>query len=119
MQIILVVLFIAFLIAMWLINRNRVQPPGTYDSEDYRSSGSIGDEGPRAYDSPDHRSGGSIGGSNRRAGQRTYDSPDHDSGGSIGGGPKVRGRAAPPRRGSRERPEHDDEDFRSGGSTGG
>lgn len=97
--------------------------PGRYDSPEYRSRGSIGDAEGGAYDSPEHRSGGSIGG---RGGVRTYDSPGVESRGSIGGAPRRRetrerstgdtGRR--PRRGP-EKPRHDDEDYRSGGSIGG
>ncbi|HSJ57987.1 MAG TPA: hypothetical protein VLC95_12445 [Anaerolineae bacterium] len=115
MPIILIVLFVAFLIGMWLMRRNQVAPPGTYDSEDYRSGGSIGG-GRRTYDSPEYRSGGSIGGQ----GRRTYDDPEYRSGGSIGGGPSVRGTASPTReRRQATRPVYDDDEFESGGSIGG
>lgn len=80
----IILLLIAAVAAIYLYNRNRTPPAGTYDDKNTRSSGSIGG-GTRAHDSPDVRSGGSIGG-----GAKTYDSPDHESSGSIGGQPVER-----------------------------
>jgi hypothetical protein len=109
----LIVIAVILLIAWYFFNRNRVAPRGTYDDENYRSSGGIG--GQPDYDDPNFRSTGSIGGSNRPS----YDAPDVESRGSIGGAPasssRPRAEAAP----DRDRPRHDSKDFKSGGSIGG
>ena len=89
----LIILGVIALLAIYLFNRNRVRPRGTYDDKDYRSSGSIG--GGPAYDDEDYRSSGSIGG--QRGTRSTPASTDADS----------------------DRPRHDSRDFGSGGSIGG
>ena len=84
---IVVILLVVALIALYLYNRNRVAPPGSYNDEDYRSQGSIGGSNRGAYDDPEFRSGGSIGGGpdKEKQGTKSHDSPDYKSGGSIGG----------------------------------
>jgi hypothetical protein len=84
---ILGIILVIALIALYLYNRNRIEPQGTYDDKDYRSRGSIGGSKERDYDDPDFRSGGSIGGdpTKEKKGTKSYDSPDYKSGGSIGG----------------------------------
>ena len=109
----LIILGVIVLLAIYLFNRNRVRPRGTYDNEDYRSSGSIG--GGPAYDDEDYRSSGSIGGSS----QRDYDSPDFDSGGSIGGQRRQTESRPVSTDGNSDWPRHDSRDFGSGGSIGG
>jgi hypothetical protein len=114
----LIILGVIILIALYLFNRNRVQPRGTYDDKDSRSSGSIG--GSPAYDDEDYRSGGSIGGSS----QTDYDSPDYDSTGSIGGQQRTVNntpvnRSSKPVNSGTEQPQHNSSDFKSGGSIGG
>lgn len=108
----LIILGIIALVALYLYNRNRTPPRGTYDDKNYRSGGSIGG-GPGAYDDPDVRSGGSIG-----SGQSAYDSRDHESSGTIGGDrPEPRSRRSVDA--EQERPQYDSDDFESGGSIGG
>jgi hypothetical protein len=113
----LIILGVLLLLGLYLFNRNRTPPRGTYDDKNYRSGGSIGG-GPGAYDDPDYRSGGSIGGS-----QSSYDSPEHQSGGSIGGNRTTSTSRRPVADEavdrSTERPRHDSPDFKSGGSIGG
>lgn len=108
----LIILGILLLVGLYLYNRNRTPPRGTYDDKNYRSGGSIGG-GPGAYDDPDVRSGGSIGGR-----QSAYDSRDHESGGTFGGdSPEPRARR--PVDTDQERPQYDSDEFESGGSIGG
>ena len=111
----LIIIGIIALLIAYLYNRNRVQPHGTYDNEDYGSSGSIG--GNPAYDDENYGSSGSIGGSSQTA----HDSPDFKSGGSIGGqrpsSANNRPHVGKPQ--GSERPRHDSRDFNSGGSIGG
>jgi hypothetical protein len=77
----IIIIGLIVLAALYFYNRSRPAAPGTYDDEDYRSSGSIGGgKRDRAYDDPDVRSSGSIGG-----GKRAHDEPEFKSGGSIGG----------------------------------
>lgn len=109
-----IVIGVILLIVWYFFSRNRVAPRGTYNDENYRSSGSIGGT-QRGYDDPDLRSTGSIGGSNRPS----YDAPDVESRGSIGGAPSSQRPRSQPRPEDRERPRHDSKDFKSGGSIGG
>lgn len=75
----IIIIAVVALVALFLYNRSRSAPRGTYDDKSTRSSGSIGG-GTRAYDDKSTRSSGSIGG-----GTRSNDSPVHKSSGSIGG----------------------------------
>ena len=112
---IITIIVLLILLGLYLYNRNKPAPRGTYDDKDHRSSGSIGG-GTRAYDDKDHRSSGSIGG-----GERAYDSPEHKSSGSIGGDNRSERRTSTNRESvttNKERPKHDDERFKSGGSFG-
>ncbi len=102
------------LLGIYLYNRNRVKPRGTFDDENYRSGGSIG--GGPAHDDENYRSGGSIGGSSQTA----HDSPDFKSGGSIAGQKRTVSSPSPKTTNSgSEKPRHDSRDFKSGGSIGG
>jgi len=80
---ILIAIGVVAIVALYLYNRNKPAPHGTYDDKKLRSDGSIGG-GTRAHDDPTMRSSGSIGGA-APGDDRSYDSPDHRSGGSIGG----------------------------------
>lgn len=80
---IIIIVAVVALLALFLYNRSRPAPRGTYDDKNSRSSGSIGG-GTRAHDDENVRSSGSIGG-----GTRAYDTPSTSSGGSIGGGPST------------------------------
>jgi hypothetical protein len=110
----LIILGIIVLLGIYLYNRNRVKPRGTYDDKNFRSGGSIG--GNPAHDDKNFRSGGSIGGSSKTA----HDSPDFKSGGSIAGQKRTVSNpsSATTERGP-EKPRHDSRDFKSGGSIGG
>jgi hypothetical protein len=126
----IIVGIVALLVGLYLFNRSRIPPQGTYDDKNYRSGGSIGGQ-QSSYDSPDVRSGGSIGGQ-----QSTVDSPDYRSSGTIGGNRPVtsnRPTASPPppvtdsRRSvsqeplnrERDRPSYNSAEHRSSGSIGG
>lgn len=74
-----IIVVVVALIGLFLYNRSRPAPQGTYDDKKVSSSGSIGG-GTRAHDDPNVRSSGSIGG-----GVRAYDTPNETSSGSIGG----------------------------------
>lgn len=83
-----IILAVVVLVALYLYNRSRPAPRGTYDDPNVRSSGSIGG-GPRANDDPNFTSSGSIGG--RSTDERkdepvkpTHDDPNFKSGGSFG-----------------------------------
>lgn len=115
-----IIIAVVALLALFLYNRNRPAPRGTYDDRHARSSGSIGG-GDRAYDDPGHRSSGSIGGD-----QRGYDAPEQESRGSIGGSDNQHSAlnerhddtdTTRERIGSQR--QHDDERFKSKGSIGG
>ena len=79
---IIIILGVLLLLGYILYTRSRPAPPGTYDDEDVRSSGSIGGR-QKAYDDKDVRSSGSIGDGDE--GAKAYDDPEHRSGGSFGG----------------------------------
>jgi hypothetical protein len=81
---ILIIVVALALLALFLYNRSRPAPPGTYNDRDLQSGGSIGG-GRRTYDDPDVESSGSIGG-----GKRAHDDPGLRSRGSIGGDDSVR-----------------------------
>ncbi len=81
-----IIVVVVALIALFIYNRSRPAPHGTYDDKKVSSSGSIGG-GTRAHDDESVRSSGSIGGGagNRGGGVRAYDSESTTSGGTIGG----------------------------------
>ncbi|MCE7986138.1 MAG: hypothetical protein DYG89_33590 [Caldilinea sp. CFX5] len=98
-----IIIAVVVLLALFLFNRNRTAPRGTYDQRGRRSSGSIGG-GNRAYNDPEHESRGSIGGSpNRHRGQNERRHDDKNT---------TRERIGSQRK-------HDDERFKSKGSIGG
>jgi hypothetical protein len=129
----LILIVAVALLALFLYNRRRPAPRGTYNDRDVQSSGSIGG-GPKAYDKPEVESSGSIGG-----GPRAHDDAEHKSSGSIGGATPRRGErrtVADPSKGDYTHAErdqhdeydrvqerrtrtHDDDDLKSGGSFGG
>jgi hypothetical protein len=115
----IILIILGILVMVWLFSRNRgrVQPPGTYDDPNYRSSGNIGGQQP-TYDDPDFRSGGSIGGQQRT---NDYDIPDRSGSNRLGGplnNPNTY-QSQPRTQSGPERPRHDSKDFKSGGSIGG
>jgi len=75
---IMIIIAVLALLGIYLYNRSRPAPRGTYDDRQLNSGGSIGG-GPRAHDDPKLHSSGSIGGKDRG-----YDSTNHESGGTIG-----------------------------------
>jgi len=87
-----IILAVVAVVALYLYNRNRPAPRGTYNDPNFNSSGSIGG-GPRAHDDPNFRSSGSIGGSstqnsstqtNAEPAKPAYDDKNFKSGGSFG-----------------------------------
>lgn len=102
----IVIAVVIGLVLLYLFNRNRVAPRGTYDDPNKRSSGSIGG-GSRAYDDPNVKSSGSIGG-----GPRSYDAPSTQRNDA----PAARSTTGS---GDAQRPKHDDPNVKSGGSFGG
>lgn len=94
----IIILVVVVLVALYLYNRSRRAPQGTYDDQKTRSSGSIGG-GTRGHDDAKVRSSGSIGGETRG-----YDTPTHASQGSIGGSAVPPG-AMDPRVGVTDRPD--------------